>query len=115
MKFILKILLSAIVVVILSKILPGVAVSSMWSAVIVALVLAFLNTFIKPLLVLFTLPVTIVSLGLFLIIINAAIILMADYFIGGFNVNGWFSAILFSILLSIFQSILYSILKEDKK
>ena len=113
MKFILRLLLTAVAVVILSKILPGITVDSYWTAIIVALVLALLNFIVKPILVLLTLPVTILTLGLFLLIINAIIIFMADGFIDGFDVSGWFMAIIFSLLLSLFQSILFSILKSD--
>jgi len=115
MKTILRVLLSAIAVIVLAKILPGVGVDSYTTAIIVAVVLSILNFFIKPLLVILTLPVTIITLGLFLLVINACIILLADYFIAGFTVDGILWAILFSILLSIFQSILFSILKNDKK
>ncbi|AXT61142.1 phage holin family protein [Aquimarina sp. AD10] len=114
MNFILKLILSAVAVIVLAKILPGVGVDSYVSALIVAVVLAILNAIVKPLLVFLTLPATIITLGLFLLVINAAIILLADYFIDGFRVNGWLWALIFSVLLSIFQSILHSILKKDK-
>ncbi|MFD2564130.1 phage holin family protein [Aquimarina rubra] len=114
MKFLLKMILSAIAVLVLAEILPGVGVDSYVSALIVAVLLAILNTIVKPLLIILTLPVTIVTLGLFLLVINAAIILIADHFVSGFSVNGWLWAVIFSILLSVFQSILYSILKKDK-
>ncbi|MCK0155989.1 phage holin family protein [Cellulophaga sp. F20128] len=115
MNTILRVLLSAIAVVVLAKILPGVGVDSYTTAIIVAVVLSILNFFIKPLLVILTLPVTIITLGLFLLVINACIILLADYFITGFTVDGLLWAILFSVLLSVFQSLLFSILKNDKK
>lgn len=115
MKFILRILLSALAVIILSYVLPGVGVDSYTTAIIVALVLSILNFLVKPLLVILTLPVTIVTFGLFLLIINAIIILLADYFIPGFQVDGVLWAIAFSLLLSFLQSILFSLLKEDKK
>lgn len=115
MKPILRILLSALAVVILSKTLPNVSVDSYDTAIIVAIVLSLLNFIVRPILVILTLPVTILSFGLFLLIINAIIILLASYFIDGYSVNGLLWAIIFSILLSILQSILYSILKEDKK
>ena len=67
-------------------------------------------------LIFFTLPATIVTLGLFLLVINAVIILLADYLIGAsFEVSGFWTALLFSLLLSLFQSILYSFLKEKKE
>ncbi|WP_108868662.1 phage holin family protein [Aquimarina aquimarini] len=114
MNFLLKLILSALAVLILAKILPGVAVENYVSAIIVAIVLAILNTIVKPLLVIFTLPATILTLGLFLLVINAAIILMADYFVSGFSVRGWLWALIFSVLLSVFQSILHSVLKKDR-
>ncbi len=114
MNFLLKLILSALAVLILAKILPGVEVDDYGSALIVAAVLAVLNAIVKPLLVILTLPATLLTLGLFLLVINAAIILLADYFIPGFNVDGWLWALIFSVLLSVFQSILHSILKKDK-
>ncbi|MCK8522393.1 phage holin family protein [Aquimarina sp. D1M17] len=114
MKFLLKLILSALAVLVVAQILPGVQVEDYFKAIIVAIVLAILNAIVRPVLVFLTLPATIVTLGLFLLVINAAIILLADYFIDGFRVNGWIWALIFSVLLSIFQSILHSILKKDK-
>tara|TARA_R110002124_G_scaffold287364_1_gene474044 strand:- start:79793 stop:80137 length:345 start_codon:yes stop_codon:yes gene_type:complete len=113
MKLILKLLLTAIAVVILAKILPGVAVDGYGSAILVAVVLGILRLIVKPVLIILTLPVTIITLGLFLLFINAFIILLADYFIGGFAVQNVWWALLFSLLLSFFQSILFSVF--DKK
>lgn len=115
MKFLLRMLLSALAVVILSKILPGVGVDSYLTAIIVAVVLSLLNFLVKPLLVILTLPITIITLGIFLLFINAIIIMLADYFITGFSVQNIWWALLFSLLLSLLQSILFSLLKEDKK
>jgi len=115
MKFLLRLLLSALAVVILSKILPGVGVDSYITAVIVALVLSLLNVIVKPLLIILTLPITILTLGLFLLFINAGIIVLADYFVSGFSVTTIWWALLFSLLLSFLQSILFSLLKEERK
>ena len=115
MNLILRILLSAVAVVILANILPGVGVDTYTTAIIVAIVLSLLNFIVKPVLVILTLPVTILTLGLFLLIINAIIILLADYFISGFQVNNIWWALLFSLLLSFLQSIFYSFLNDDKK
>lgn len=109
MIFLLRILLTAVVVVFLANFLPGVTVTGYVTAIVVALVLALLNLVVKPILVLFTLPVTIVTFGLFLIVINAIIILLVDAFVGGFQVSGFWIAVLFSILLSVCQSLLFSI------
>ncbi|BFP40006.1 phage holin family protein [Flavobacteriaceae bacterium GF1] len=115
MKFILRLLLSALAVVILSELLPGVAVDTYITAILVAIVLSLLNFVVKPILIVLTLPITIVTLGIFLLFINAIIILLADYFIPGFSVANIWWALLFSLLLSFLQSILFSLLKEDKK
>lgn len=115
MKFILRILLSALAVVVLAKILPGVGVDSYTTALIVAVVISLLNFIVKPILVILTLPVTIITFGLFLLIINAIIILLADKLITGFSVDTIWWALLFSLLLSFLQSILFSLLKGDKK
>ncbi|MEM8847186.1 MAG: phage holin family protein [Bacteroidota bacterium] len=115
MSFILRLLLNALAVIILAYALPGVGVDSFITALLVAVVLGILNFLVKPLLVILTLPITIITLGLFLLIINAIIILVAANFISGFQVDGVLWAIIFSILLSILQSILHSLFKEDKK
>ena len=112
MRFIIRLLITAVVVVLLAQFLPGVAVASFGTAVIVAIVLALLNLIVKPILVLFTLPVTVITFGLFLLVINAVIILLVDAFISGFNVDGFWVALIFSLLLSIVQSILFSILPD---
>lgn len=110
MKLIIRLLVTAIVVFLLANWLPGVAVETYWTAIIVAVVLGLLNLIVKPILVLFTLPVTILTFGLFLLVINALMILLCGYLIGGFDVAGFWYALLFSVLLSIVQSILFSVL-----
>lgn len=110
MNYIIKILLTAVAVIILSKILPGVHVDDYTTAIWVAFLIGILFTFLKPVLVVLTLPVTIVTLGLFLFVINAGLILIANNWIDGFSVSGFWTALLFSILLSFIESILYKIL-----
>ena len=114
MNWILKLLLTAVAVFILAHLLPGVAVTGYGAAIIVALVLGVLRLIVRPILVILTLPVTIVTLGLFLLVINAIIILMADFFVPGFSVDGILWALIFSLLLSILQSLLFSILNKEK-
>jgi len=115
MKLIIRLLLNAIAVLLLAEILKGVEIDNYLTAIIVAAVLSVLNVLVKPLLIILTLPITIITLGLFLLVINAMIILLADKLIDGFAVSSIWIAILFSILLSILQSLLHSIFKEDKK
>ena len=113
MKLIIRILLTALAVILIATFLPGVSVAGFGTAIIVAVVLAILNLIVKPILLILTLPVTILTLGLFLLVINAIIILLADSFVSGFGVNGFWIALIFSLLLSIIQSILYSILGSE--
>ena len=114
MKTFLKLILTALAVIVLANLLPGVTVDGYGTALTVAVVIAILNMFVRPLLIFFTLPATIVTLGLFLFVINAAIILLADNLVSGFAVSGFLVALIFSILLSVFRSALFSLLKEDK-
>ena len=115
MKTIIRILLNALAVIILAYTLPGIGVDSYTTAILVALVLGILNFLVKPILVILTLPITLITLGLFLLIINAIMVLITAKFISGFHVNSILWAVIFSILLSFLQSILHSLLKEDKK
>lgn len=106
MNFIIKLFLNAIAVVLTAYILPGVHLESFWYAVLLAALLSVLNVSIKPLLVFLTIPATILSLGLFLLVINAFIILIADWIIvNGFNVDGFWWALAFSIVLSLINGI----------
>ncbi|WP_445714854.1 phage holin family protein [Flavobacterium sp.] len=113
MNLIIKLLISAIVVFVLSYFLPGVQVTDLTGALMVAIVLSLLNTFLKPVLVLLTIPVTFFTLGLFLLVINAILILICDYFIDEFRVDGFLTALIFSVLLSISQSILNKIFVSE--
>jgi putative membrane protein len=112
MKFIMQIIFTSIVAFGLSYILSGVDIDSFWAAIVLAIVLAILNAIVKPILIFFTFPLTIVTLGLFLFVINALIILLADSLVDGFHVDGFWWALLFSLLLSIVTTVLF---KEDKK
>src|SRR5688572_30050662 len=114
MKLLLRILITAILVMAIAYIIDGVSVSSFLIAVIVAVVLSLLNIFIKPIIVMLTLPVTIVTLGLFLLVINALMILLCTKIVGGFEVNSFWTALLFSVILSVLQSILFRLTGEDR-
>ena len=115
MKFIFKIIVSALAVIITAYLLPGVKVVTPLTAIIVAAVLAFLDAIVKPLMILLTIPITIVTLGLFLIVINALMILLADYIVDGFEVKGFWWALLFSFILTIVTSLLESFAGEKKR
>jgi putative membrane protein len=101
MNFLIKLLLSGIAVVIGAYVIPGVSVNSYVTALIVALILSLLNVTVKPLLTILTIPITILTLGLFLLVINVIIIYITDALIPGFHVAGFFSALLFSLVLAV--------------
>ena len=114
MNFIIKYAFTAVVVFATGYLLTGVTVESFWVAVIVALVLALLNTVVKPILVALTIPFTIITFGLFLLVINALIILFADYFVDGFEVANFWWALLFSIIVSLVMSMFESAQKKKR-
>ena len=114
MNLIIRILVTAILVTLLSNFMGGVAVDSFATSIVVAIVLGLLNLFVKPILVLFTLPVTILTFGLFLLVINAVIIMLCNELVDGFSVANFWYALLFSILLSVGQTLVFSFSKERK-
>ena len=114
MGFLIKILVTAVAVYIAAALLPGVTIIDIPTTVIVALVLAVLNAIIKPILVILTLPITIVTLGLFLLIINALMVKWAAMLVKGFHVDGWLSALLFSFLVSAVSYVINKIISDKK-
>lgn len=114
MKFIMRIIVTSVAAFGLSYLLPGIKIDTFWAAILLALVLAVLNAVLKPILIILTLPITLVTFGLFLFVINAAIILLAEKFVGGFKVDGFWWALLFSLLLSLVTAVLYQE-KETKE
>ncbi len=105
MKFLANILVTGLAVLICAKLLPGIDVPDMLTAVIVAAVLALLNAVVKPILILLTIPITLFTLGLFLLVINAFIIMLAGAIVKDFHVENFWWALLFSLLLSMVTSI----------
>jgi putative membrane protein len=97
---IIKWLIYSVAVYFTCWLLPGINVASFWTAVVVAAVLALVNIFIKPILVLLTLPVTIITLGLFLFVINAFLLILTSWFVGGFEIANFWWALLGSLIIS---------------
>ena len=112
---ILRLMVNTLSIFIVAYILPGIEIADFFSALLVALLLAVLNVTLKPFLIIITLPFTLVTLGFFLLVINAIVILLADNWVDGFHVYGFWWAVLFSILLSIVNGILYSLGGNKKK
>ncbi|MCU7551615.1 phage holin family protein [Chitinophagaceae bacterium LB-8] len=84
-----------------ARLLPGVTIDSAVTAILVALVLALLNAFLKPILVVLTIPITIITLGLFLLVIDMLIVLLAARIVPGFSVEGWITALLFALIMTL--------------
>ncbi|MCK6649190.1 MAG: phage holin family protein [Bacteroidia bacterium] len=116
MRFIIQLIISTLAVLISSFLLPGVEVqdNNIFTAIIVAAVLAFLNAVVKPIMIVLTIPVTFFTFGLFLLVINALMIILAAKLVDGFRVDGFWWALLFSFILSIVTSILENIKKRDE-
>lgn len=113
MNFFIRMILSAISILLASYLLPGVVVDGFFAAFVVAILLALLNATLRPLLIVLTIPITVVTLGLFLLVINVLIIMLADYIVPGFAVNGFWWALLFSLIVSIIYSILDGLSKKS--
>lgn len=115
MKILIGLLINTLAVLAAAYLLPGVSVPGFLTALAVALVLAILNTFLKPVLVFFTLPATIVTLGLFVFVINALLVLIVDWLVPGFEVGGFFWALAFSLAFTLIRFALEKVLLPKEK
>ena len=111
MYILLKWVITTAAIMLTGYLLPGITVAGLWTALWLALFLGLLNVTLKPLLVLLTLPINIVTLGLFVLVINAVIVLLASTVIQGFVVSGFWAAFFFSIVLSIISYLLNKLIK----
>lgn len=112
MGLIIKLIVNAIAVFAASYVLPGVHVKNFTTAIIVAIVLGLLNLIVKPILVILTIPITILTLGLFLLVINALIVLLCSSLVNGFKVDGVLYALLFSLVVSLISSVMNGLAKD---
>jgi putative membrane protein len=109
-----RLLLYALAILVSAYILPGVHVNHYGYALLVALVLTVANAIVKPILIILTIPITVVTLGLFLLVINAFIIQLVDFFVPGFEVDGFWWALAFSLILSVVNSFFTDITDSKK-
>ena len=114
MNIIIRVLVVAAIAYGLANLIPGVHINTYGTAVLVAIVLGLLNFFIKPILILLTLPITVLTLGLFLLVINTLIIILDSKFVHGFKVDGFWSAFWFALALSIISSLVFSRDRREK-
>lgn len=106
MKLLLRLVISTLAILVAAHVVPGVVVASTTTAIIVAIVLGILNTFLKPVLQILALPITILTLGLFYFVVNVFIIYLATYLVDGFAISGFISALLFGLVVSVVSAIL---------
>ena len=109
--------LSALALVLTTKIVTGITVDGFGTLLIAALVLGLVNAIVRPILILFTLPLTFLTLGLFLLVVNAITFGLAAYFVKGFSVSGFWAALFGSIVMSLIASVLSMFIKvgDSKK
>jgi putative membrane protein len=115
MNFILRLLVTALVAFALAQLLKGIHVDTYWTALVFALVLAILNVLVKPILIILTLPLTIVTLGLFLFVVNTLVVLLASRFVDGFKIANFWWGLLFALLLSLVTSVLFKDMDKEKE
>ncbi len=106
MRFLTALVLNGLLIYAAGMVFTGIEITSYLDAVVVALVLALVNVLVRPILLLLTLPLTILTMGLFLLVVNGAMILLTDWLLPDFWVAGWFWAIVLSIIMSIFNLII---------
>lgn len=105
MKLIIRILVGALALLLVAEFVPGITLDGLYPAIIAAVILGFLNAIVRPILVILTLPITVLTLGLFMFVINAALFMFAASFIDGFSVDSFWLALLGSLLVSILTSV----------
>lgn len=106
MNWLAKLLLTSLAILLIGYFLPGIQVESFWSAFILTVVLTLLNITVKPVMVILTIPLTVITLGLFHLVTNTLVVLIADYFVDGVFIDGFWWALLFGVLLSFVNSAL---------
>jgi len=104
-----SILINSVSVYVTAKILDGVNIKDFWTAIGVAILLALVNTFIRPVVIFFSLPLTILTLGLFILVVNALMVMLVDYFVEGLKIKSFGWALGFSIIMSVINAVLFAI------
>lgn len=114
-KMLLRLILMGTAVFVTAHLIPGINLTNIWYAFLVALILSVVNVTVKPILQILTFPITLFTLGLFLLVINALMIMLVDYLMVNFSVSGFWTAMLFSIVISVVYWLLDAIFGDNKK
>ncbi len=112
MNLILRWILFALAIMLTAWIVPGISVTNFLSAMLVVVIIALINIFVKPLIMFITLPINFLTLGIFTFVINALLLMLAGYLAPGFAVNGFWSALFGSLILSLLGIVINMIGKE---
>src|ERR1043165_5073697 len=115
MNFVLRLLVNALAVLITSYLIPGISIESPAWSIVIAAVLVMMNTIVKPIMIILTLPFTIFTFGLFILVINAFVIMLTSKIVPGFTVESFWSALGFSIVLSIIQSVFEATAQREER
>ncbi len=114
MRFLLRLLLNGVAVFLAAQLIPGIGVSSPGAALAAGIVLGLINAIIRPVLILLTLPVTLLTLGLFIFVVNAICLALAAWFVPGFTISGFWAALFGALVISIFSWLLSALLIDKK-
>ncbi len=109
MNLLTRLIVGVLAILITAWLLPGVHIDGVFTAIVLAIVISFLNVILKPILIILTIPVTILTLGLFLLVINALLILLSAKIVDGFSVSGFWTAMAFSLILTLVSAILHGL------
>ncbi|MXW06302.1 MAG: phage holin family protein [Gemmatimonadetes bacterium] len=112
MTMILKMILTTLAILLVTNVYSGIQVDSVTTAIIAAVVLALINTIVRPVIVLLTLPISMLTLGLFLLVINAAMLYVAAWLVNGFDVGGYWDALIASLIISVVVALLNGLIKS---
>ncbi|MXX04994.1 MAG: phage holin family protein [Gemmatimonadetes bacterium] len=112
MTMILKMILTTLAILLVTNVYSGIQVDSVTTAIIAAVVLALINTIVRPVIVLLTLPISMLTLGLFLLVINAAMLYVAAWLVNGFDVGGYWDALIASFIISVVVALLNGLIKS---
>ena len=115
MNLIIRLVLSALALLLIAAIVPGIHAAGFLAALVAALALALANGFLRPILVLLTLPITIVTLGLFLLVINAGMLLLVGNVVTGFSVHGWAAALVGSLVLWVSSMLINRLVPDERQ
>lgn len=113
MNLIVRLVLSALALLLTAAVVPGIHASGFVAALVAAVALAVVNAFLRPILVILTLPITVVTLGLFLLVINAGMLLLVGNVVTGFSVHGWAAAVVGSLVLWLCSLAINRIVTDD--